>query len=187
VAIQREAVPPQWGGVAPMVTTERRQPRTYIAVRRGSPFALSMSEMKRRVPTGVLGVGGVPSNGHLGRATASPVVRVCDPLRAMRLALVTGLAAAAPRLAWAQERGRDWNWGMHPMTWMWGAWGLGMMLMMLVFWGLVIAGIVFAIRWLANTSRAAATADRALDILRERYARGEIDKDEFEAKKRDLR
>ena len=41
--------------------------------------------------------------------------------------------ASAPRSAWAQERGADWGWGMHPMSWMWGAWGLGMMLMMLVF------------------------------------------------------
>ncbi|MBI1848430.1 MAG: SHOCT domain-containing protein [Candidatus Rokubacteria bacterium] len=72
------------------------------------------------------------------------------------------------------------------MSWMWGAWGLGMMLMMLVFWGLVIAGIVVAIRWLAHAG-GGVRPDRALDILRERYARGEINKDEFEAKQRDLR
>jgi putative membrane protein len=95
----------------------------------------------------------------------------------------TGVGAAVP--AWAQERG-DWTWGMHPMSWMWGAWGLGMMVVMLVFWGLVIAGIVLAIRWLAGQGERS-RGDRALGILRERYARGEIDKDEFEAKQRDLR
>ncbi len=101
---------------------------------------------------------------------------------------LAGLVAVvgAPRSAWAQERGADWGWGMHPMSWMWGAWGLGMMLMMLVFWGLVIAGIVLAIRWLAGQGERS-RSDRALDILRERYARGEINKDEFEAKRRDLR
>lgn len=101
---------------------------------------------------------------------------------------LTGLAAAVslPGSVWAQERGGDWGWGMHPMSWMWGAWGLGMMLMMLVFWGLVIAGIVLAIRWLAGQGERS-RSDRALDILRERYARGEINKDEFEAKQRDLR
>jgi putative membrane protein len=60
-----------------------------------------------------------------------------------------------------------------------------MMLMMAVFWGLVIMGVALAIRWLANPGREA-RADRAFDILRERYARGEIGKEEFEAKKRDL-
>jgi putative membrane protein len=75
---------------------------------------------------------------------------------------------------------------MHSMSWMWGAWGLGMMVMMLVFWGLVIAGIVLAIRWLATQGERSRT-DRGVDILRERCARGEIDKDEFEAKRRDLR
>jgi putative membrane protein len=107
--------------------------------------------------------------------------------RTVTLALA-GLAAAvsAPGLAWAQERGGDWGWGMHPMSWMWGAWGLGMMVMMLVFWGLVIAGVVLAVRWLTGHGERS-RPDRALDILRERYARGEIDKDEFEAKQRDLR
>jgi len=85
----------------------------------------------------------------------------------------------------AQERVADWGWGMHPMWWMWGAGGFVMMLMMLVFWGLVIAGVVLGVRWLLGQSREP-RADRALDILRERYARGDIGKEEFEAKKRDL-
>jgi putative membrane protein len=107
--------------------------------------------------------------------------------RSAALALA-GLVAgvSVPGAAWGQERAADWNWGMHPMSWMWGAWGIGMMVMMLVFWGVVIAGVVFAIRWLAGRGERS-RSDRALDILRERYARGEIDKDEFEAKRRDLR
>jgi putative membrane protein len=60
-----------------------------------------------------------------------------------------------------------------------------MMLMMLVFWGLVIVGLVLGIRWLVNQGRQS-RSDSALDILRRRYARGEIDKEEFEARKRDL-
>ncbi len=71
------------------------------------------------------------------------------------------------------------------MLGLWGIWGIGMMLMMFAFWGVVIAGIVLAIRWLVSQGRESRT-DTALDILRQRYARGEINKDEFEAKKRDL-
>jgi putative membrane protein len=82
-------------------------------------------------------------------------------------------------------QGGDWGWGMHPMPWMWGAWGFAMMLMMFVFWGVVIAGIVVAIRWFLRAGEQA-RPDRALEILRERYARGEIGREEFEARKRDL-
>ena len=89
-----------------------------------------------------------------------------------------------PVAAWAQERPYDF-WGMHPMWGMWGAWGFGMMLMMLVFWGLVIVGLVLGLRWLVTQGRES-RSDAALDILRQRYARGEIDKEEFEARKRDL-
>jgi len=71
------------------------------------------------------------------------------------------------------------------MWWMWGAWGIGMMLIMLLFWGLVIVGLVLGIRWLAGQNKET-RSDSALEILRERYARGEINKDEFEAKKKDL-
>jgi len=92
------------------------------------------------------------------------------------------VGAAMPAAVAAQERVYEWGWGMHPM---WGVWGAGMMLMMLVFWGVVIVGIVLGIRWLVGQSRPP-SSDTALEILRQRYARGEIDKQEFEAKKRDL-
>jgi putative membrane protein len=64
-------------------------------------------------------------------------------------------------------------------------WGLGMMLMMVVFWGVIIAGIVLGIRWL-SAQGGGSSPDRALEILRQRYARGEIDREEFEARRRDL-
>jgi len=93
--------------------------------------------------------------------------------------------ASIPASAMAQERPWDWGGGMHPGWWMWGAGGVVTMLMMLVFWGLVITGLVLGIRWLARQERGD-RADRALDILRERYARGEINKEEFDARRRDL-
>ena len=71
------------------------------------------------------------------------------------------------------------------MMFVWGAGGLVMMLMMLVFWGLVIAGLIVGLRWLIGQGRSGGR-DEALEILRQRYARGEIDKQEFEARKRDL-
>jgi putative membrane protein len=93
------------------------------------------------------------------------------------------VASLWPSLAAAQDRPYEWGWGMHPM---WGVWGFGMMLMMLVFWGVVIAGIVLAIRWVVSQGRESRPTDAALDILRQRYARGDIGKEEFDAKRKDL-
>jgi len=56
---------------------------------------------------------------------------------------------------------------------------------LLVFWGLVVVALVLGIRWLITQGREP-PADSPLDILKRRYARGEIDKEEYEAKKRDL-
>ena len=83
----------------------------------------------------------------------------------------------------AQERAYEWGWGMHPVWW--GALGFGMMLVMLLFWVLVIVGLVVGIRWLFRQGKEL-RSDSDLEILRQRYARGEVNKDEFEAKKRDL-
>ncbi len=94
-------------------------------------------------------------------------------------------AVSVPTFALGQDRTWEWQWSMHPMMFMWGAGGLVMMFMMLVFWGLVIAGLVLGVRWLATQSRVNGR-DEALEILRQRYARGEIDKQEFETRRRDL-
>jgi putative membrane protein len=63
-------------------------------------------------------------------------------------------------------------------------------IMMIVMWVLFIVGIVFLIRWLAASTKAASAGHPAhespLDILKKRYARGEIDKEEFENKKKDI-
>ncbi len=88
-----------------------------------------------------------------------------------------------PVEALAQQRPSD-NWGMHPF-WGWGGWGMGTMLILFVFGGLVIVAIVLGIRWLITQGREVQT-DSPLDTLKRRYARGEIDKDQFEAMKRDL-
>ena len=59
--------------------------------------------------------------------------------------------------------------------------------MMLVFWGLLIAGIVVLVRALSNRNVFGQPShDSALEILRRRYAAGEITKDQFEEMKRTL-
>jgi putative membrane protein len=73
------------------------------------------------------------------------------------------------------------HWQMHQMGW--NGWTVGMMLGMLLFWGLVIAGAVAGIRWLLKQNN---QSDGALEILRRRYARGEIDREKFDAMRRDL-
>ena len=100
-------------------------------------------------------------------------------------ATLAATLTSTPVSALAQERTWEWDWGMHPIVFMWGAGGLVMLLMMLVFWGLVIAGLVVGLRWFIGQGRFG-HRDEALEILRQRYARGEIDKQEFETRKRDL-
>jgi putative membrane protein len=75
----------------------------------------------------------------------------------------------------------DWSWG----------WGIAGMLMMTVFWVSVILLTIYAVRALTGQRDSTASArprqtDVALDVLRERYARGEIDRDEFQERRRAL-
>lgn len=87
------------------------------------------------------------------------------------------------------QGGRYGNWAMGPDT-MYG-WGMGWFggIFSLIFWILAIVGMVFLIKWLIHMSKGhseAQSGSRAIEILKERYARGEIDKQEFEEKKKDL-
>ena len=76
-------------------------------------------------------------------------------------------------------------------------------ILMMVFWVAIIVGIVLLVVWLTRQvagggqayggggqayggGQAASHTDTALNILSERYARGEIDKAEFDEKKKDL-
>jgi putative membrane protein len=67
--------------------------------------------------------------------------------------------------------------------------GSGMGIGMLLFWGLIILGIVMLARGFGgafNASERRAREKTPLEILRERYARGEIDKSEFQQRRSDL-
>lgn len=68
-------------------------------------------------------------------------------------------------------------WGNH---WMFGGF-------MWIFWIAVLVGIILLIKWLVQQKPAEPhSQENSLEILKKRYARGEIDKEEFEQKKKDL-
>ncbi|MFO7964054.1 MAG: SHOCT domain-containing protein [Desulfobacterales bacterium] len=86
--------------------------------------------------------------------------------------------------------GRYDDWHHH---WMMGDWGIGWlgMVLMIVFWVLVVVGIVLLIKYMvqSGSNRSNAGVDsrpKAMEILKERYARGEITRDEFESIKKDI-
>lgn len=76
------------------------------------------------------------------------------------------------------------------MSHMGGAWGLHGFgfLWMLLFWALVIAAVVFLVRAIAGNGGEGRGAGRtgALELLEERYAKGEISQEEFEEKRKTL-
>lgn len=69
----------------------------------------------------------------------------------------------------------------------WG-WMIGGWVMMLVFWAVVIIGIVALVRYLSDRGGATRLKEpeAPLDILRRRYAAGDITKEQFEEMKRDV-
>ena len=77
----------------------------------------------------------------------------------------------------------------HEMMWgdsQWGGFGmfLGPIFMILIIVG-IVAGIIFALR-LFNGGIGPHANDRALALLKERFAKGEIDTEEFTARKKAL-
>ncbi len=87
---------------------------------------------------------------------------------------------------------------MMPCPWC-GPWGGGMMggwsawwwgLIMMIFWLLILIGlvllVVWAIRQIVHREGVPTGTSRALEIVQERYARGEISREQYEQMRRDL-
>jgi putative membrane protein len=85
-----------------------------------------------------------------------------------------------------------------------GVWWIVGLVVMVLFWALLIGLVVLGIRWLIRADRnsrlgaggpgggtsgwgaAAPRPDDPLEILRQRYARGEIDEEEYERRRKTL-
>jgi putative membrane protein len=71
---------------------------------------------------------------------------------------------------------------MSQMDWGWGGMIFGPIMMIVI-----VVLIVLLVRWLVESGRGEAShsppTQTPLDILKERYAKGEIDKDEFEERR----
>lgn len=69
-----------------------------------------------------------------------------------------------------------------------GGWGMGFgVVFMLLFWLLIILGIVALIRWLQAPPPGPGARDKTpAEIVQERYARGEINREEYEQQMRNL-
>jgi putative membrane protein len=74
---------------------------------------------------------------------------------------------------WGDMGNHGWWWGFDAIP-------------MLLFWALIVLAVAALAKWLFGKPGETSRGNSALDILKERYARGEIDREEFEQKKRDL-
>ena len=114
-------------------------------------------------------------------------------IKSLRLNITITLLFFIAFMPWSDalaQWGNNQGWHMGPG--MMGGMGMGWFggIFMIVFWILILVGLVFFIKWLIqSTSRGQAGGgggNRALEILKERYARGEIDKAEYETMKLEL-
>jgi len=72
------------------------------------------------------------------------------------------------------------------MHWGYYGWGIGLgWFFMIMLWVLVILGVVYFFRALMGTEKKG-SEETALDILKKRYAKGEISREEFERIREDL-
>jgi putative membrane protein len=102
--------------------------------------------------------------------------------------IITGIVIAVLVVGSVVGRFIGWRgttWGMMG-PWMMGGYGGSwlMPVLMIVFWGLIIWGIVAFVR--SGVATSCRHSESALEILKARYAHGEISKQEYEEKKKDL-
>ncbi len=98
--------------------------------------------------------------------------------------IVLGTLIVLPLVLGPMLGGWSGGWGMMGPGMMGGFGGMGLMsLVWIVVLGLIIWAIVAAVRHPAESS---SSPDSAMNVLQRRYARGEINKEEYEDKKKDL-
>ncbi len=106
------------------------------------------------------------------------------------LTVISTMAWALPALAQQGRGGFSCPWGTGDMM---GGGGWFGMIFMWIFWGLVIVALVGGVRWLfranpqgGGQSGPANRSEDPLTVLKTRYAKGEITKEEFEKIKADI-
>ncbi len=100
--------------------------------------------------------------------------------------LAMGVLPAGAAWADGNYQGYGHMWSGEYGWWMWTG-----PLLMLVFWVAVIVLVVLAVRWITDRGDDARAStrgggDKALDILKERLARGEIEPEEYERRRKVL-
>jgi putative membrane protein len=103
--------------------------------------------------------------------------------------LVCSLILTVTQEAFCQWRGYEWGpgpgrmGGGYGMSWFWG-------ILWFALWFAVMVLLFLLIRYLAALIKAkqdtGKSYESALDILKKRYAKGELNKEEYEQKKKDL-
>jgi len=83
---------------------------------------------------------------------------------------------------------RGYGYGLNGGTG--GTWGIVGLILNLLFVLLIVVGVILLVWWLARQFGAGAggreTSSKALETLKERYAKGEISKEDFDRMKKDL-
>ncbi len=102
--------------------------------------------------------------------------------------IIVALLIVLPLVFGLISGGQYGGWGMMGPGMMGGfGWGWFMPIFMILFWGLIIWAVVALVRGLSGSRGSdSPAADSALEVLKRRYARGDISKEEYEEKKHDL-
>lgn len=115
--------------------------------------------------------------------------------RTSHVIIAAAAAAASPSWVWAQGTPDPDRYWYGPQM-MWGGGWYGMIfgpIFMILILVVIIAAVVLIVRWLGGPWQHPAPPPHypqpgrsPLDILKERFARGEIDKEEYEERRRVL-
>lgn len=115
--------------------------------------------------------------------------------KAFMAVAATGAVTLAPGWVFAQQQSEPYRYGYGPHMMDWGGGWFGMIFgpfFMILVLAAVIAVVILLVRWVSGPLYGAQPPHHLqpgrtpLDILKECYARGELDKEEFEERRRVL-